>query len=145
MRARAREIRANARQPAIRHPRLLRTDLRTRWIAVLLTALLAFLWQSFVTQTHVHFDPGIHSTAEFGTAGSAPQLRDGQPSSDLPANCPICQETAHAGYYLLPTPIAFHASEAVPLWLVVARTLALTLRQRAHAWNSRAPPHQLHA
>jgi Na+/H+-translocating membrane pyrophosphatase len=124
---------------------LFRSNLRARWFAVVLASLLAFSWQSFVTQTHVHFDPGASSTAAAGKAGGGAHEKAGRSSSDIPANCPICQEIAHAGHYFLPTPVAFLGPYSVAVWIVVTPSLALTLRQRSHTWNSRAPPRQLQA
>ena len=119
--------------------------LRARRFAIVFAMLLAILWQSFVTQTHIHTDPGGYATAITDSASAPTHLKAGQAPSDLPATCPICQEIAHAGSYLSPTAVAFQPPVPVNLWRTVTPTLAPTLRQRSHAWQSRAPPHQLQA
>jgi hypothetical protein len=119
---------------------------RRRWAFVLFAALLAFTWQSFVTQTHRHPGLGGYSASLARTLDGTSKLgKDGRSSSDSPANCPICQEIAHAGDYLLPTAVAFGAPEPAMSWFVVVRSLTASPRQRSHAWQSRAPPHPLQA
>lgn len=113
--------------------------------AIILAMLLALLWQSFVTQTHIHADPIGYATAIADSTGAQAQLKAGQAPSDLPATCPICQEIAHAGSYLSPTAVAFQPPVAIHVWRAVAPVRALTLRQRSHAWQSRAPPLPLQA
>jgi len=119
--------------------------LRARRFAIVVAMLLAILWQSFVTQTHVHADPGLYATAIADSAGAPARLKAGQAPSDLPATCPICQEVAHAGSYLSPAAVAFEPPVQADLWRGVAPSLAPALRQRSHAWQSRAPPLQLQA
>jgi hypothetical protein len=119
--------------------------LRAPRFAIVFAMLLAILWQSFVTQTHIHTEPGVYATAVSDSAGTPTQLKAGQAPSDLPATCPICQEIAHAGSYLSPAAVAFQPPIPVDLWRSVTPLLAPTLRQRSHAWQSRAPPHQLQA
>lgn len=105
-----------------------------------MAALLAFLWQSFVTQTHVHFAVQREATIA-GSGAKAPCLPTmGQSSGDLAADCVLCQEIAHAGHYLLPAPIAFQAPEPVAAWLLAVPLRVLGFNRRSHAWHSRAPP-----
>src|SRR5438552_17565805 len=89
--------------------------LRARRFAIVFAMLLALLWQSFVTQTHIHTDPGGYASAIAADAGASPQLKAGQPPSELPATCPICQEIAHAGSYLSPTPAGLQPPISVSL------------------------------
>jgi len=107
--------------------------------------LFALLGQSFVTQTHIHAEPGVFATLIADGAGAPSQLKAGQAPSDLPATCPICQEIAHAGSYLSPTAVAFQPPIPADVWREATPSLAPSLRQRSHAWQSRAPPHQLQA
>ena len=122
-----------------------RVPVGARRFAIVFAMLLAILWQSFVTQTHIHADPGAYATAIADSTGAPTQLKAGRAPSDLPATCPICQEIAHAGSYLSPTAATFQPPVLVGLWRTVTPSLAPTLRQRSHAWQSRAPPHQLQA
>ena len=120
--------------------------LSARRTAVLLAALLAFVRQGFVTQTHEHFAIAAASTLQSTKALGGAEIRTGQPLPDQPANCPICQDIAHAGAYIAPTPpIAFYATAAATLSPVAPPSLAFTVRERSHAWRSRAPPAQLQA
>ena len=135
-------IRANTGSRAIK--RLPKREVRPGWVAVLLAVLLAFSWQSFVTQTHEHFDSGNHSTVA-GAKTDAPQLKTGRLPTNPADTCPICREIAQAGHYLLPAPVAFHTPETITHWLTVTPSLVLVLCLRSHAWQSRAPPIQLQA
>ncbi|MEO6214753.1 MAG: hypothetical protein ABIO86_01875 [Sphingomonas sp.] len=119
--------------------------LRARRLAIALAMLLAILWQSFVTQTHIHANPDIYATAISDSAGAPVRLKAGEAPSDLPATCPICREVAHAGSYLSPTAVALQPPVPVDLWRAATPTPSPTRRQRSHAWQSRAPPYQLQA
>ncbi|MET0310024.1 MAG: hypothetical protein ABW023_15055 [Sphingomonas sp.] len=134
-RSRARHAIASRRALQSRHP--FPKYLSARWVAVVLVTLLAFSWQSFVTQTHVHAARDSYSIA---TSGNAAPSKAKSPSSGAPATCPICDEIAGGGSYLPPTPVSFHEPAAVSVWLDVAQSLASTVRQDSHAWRSRAPP-----
>lgn len=120
-------------------------NLRAWWATILLATLLAFSWQSFVTQTHVHFDTDAHMAAFSGQASSAARSDKGKGSSDTPANCPICEEIAHDGLYLLPTLAVLEAPEPAPVWQAVATPIVRAVRKPSHAWRSRAPPNPLQA
>lgn len=119
--------------------------LRARRFAIVFAMLLAILWQSFVTQTHVHANPRVYATAISDNAGAPTRLKAGEAPSDLPATCPICQEVAHAGSYLSPAAVALQPPVPIDLWRTATPALSPTLRQRSHAWQSRAPPRQLQA
>jgi len=119
--------------------------LRSRWAAVLLAALLAFCWQSFVTQTHLHFEPSTYGALVTGQGSPVAQADTGKNSSDTPATCPICQEIAHGGLYLLPTPAALTPPEPAAAWQAVVAPPARAVNTPSHAWRSRAPPIQLQA
>lgn len=111
---------------------------------VLLTivAALAFFVQSFVTQTHIHGVPVGAAKATviaFHDNGTDKQ-RDPFPAKGDPANCPLCQEIAHAGHYTAPV----HALEVQPA-LRIAQIVPIPHTRAtefvlSHAWRSRAPP-----
>jgi hypothetical protein len=111
---------------------------------IALTALLAFLCQSFVTQTHLHLDPAARAVALAGPAASPVALKAGQPSPDVP-DCPICREISHGGTYLPSVPVAIQTIAPVTVWQVVLPPRALAPSQYSHAWRSRAPPTHLQA
>jgi len=108
---------------------------------MLLAALLvAFLWQSVVTATHLHFAPGTF-TAASANADQALQLTAPKTPGELPINCPLCHGAAIAGHFLSPgtasltVPIAAAPWRQLPIPFVVRGDVA-----RSHAWRSRAPP-----
>jgi hypothetical protein len=117
-----------------------------RWLAIVVAAMLSFVWQSFVTQTHIHFDtPEAAARAQpLGHVGLLPHVAH-RPAPVAPASCPICQDAAHAAFYLSPDPILLAAPAAFLLWLAVAVATPWIGRRRSHAWHSRGPPTPLHA
>lgn len=123
-------------------PRGLFSRGRGGWLAIMAAVLVAFSWQSFVTQTHRHFDDEAFSAA---TTGIASPESDRKAPSSLPDNCTMCREIAHSGQLVLPAAIAFDAPVATAFWLADSALPGLALGQRSHAWRSRAPPYQLQA
>jgi Protein of unknown function (DUF2946) len=116
-------------------------------------ALIAFAFQSYLTQTHVHLAlPAI--SAEHSSAGSIAKAsgrtlkihqrtapRDQGPGEDNPAKCPLCQAVGYAGQFVTPAALALvlpaHAvSTILPAALIVAGVDA-----PSHIWQGRAPPH----
>ncbi|MDG2534565.1 DUF2946 family protein [Sphingomonas sp. HITSZ_GF] len=119
---------------------------RALWAALLFVTLLAFTWQSFVTQTHRHAGTPVVSLGLSAQASAGTQAhKGGQLPPDTPDNCPICQEIAHGGAYLAPAPIDVPAPAAVVAWFAVTLLLALALQQQSHGWRSRAPPLRIQA
>lgn len=119
---------------------------RALWAAVLFVSLLAFTWQSFVTQTHRHWGGQAYSLGiAVSDIGGVQAQKGGQKPADTPDNCPICQEVAHGGAYLAPAPILLDAPAILAAWFTVTLLLALALRQQSHAWRSRAPPLRIQA
>ncbi|HEX7851221.1 MAG TPA: DUF2946 family protein [Sphingomonas sp.] len=115
------------------------------WVAVLLAMLVVFSWQSFVAQTHNHFDRARISAATSTTNAVTASSSDRNSPFDSPANCPICREIAQSGAYLPPAPITLPAPQAMLVWLVAGLAFALILERRSLGWHSRAPPLQLQA
>ena len=120
--------------------------MRAGWHAMLAVLLFALSWQSIVTQTHSHFglDAPLGAAATKVDIAST-QQPDRQSPSDLPGQCPICRELAHSGQFVLPAPILFEAPAPVTFRAASALSIGSTLARRSHAWQSRAPPHQLQA
>jgi len=136
-----------ARQHSIRH---------VSWPTLLLSlcGLLALAVQSFVVQTHIHrlivnpaasiqiLPDGKQSVAagqqKQAPARSAPA--DRYPIDGDPANCPICQEIAHAGAVLQSTTIsiALAISTCAPIVLFAETTFFSVVV--SHGWRGRAPP-----
>ena len=107
---------------------------------ILVAALLAFVWQSFVVQTHIH----SHFVAVSASAASDPHnathVTNNPATPRRPANCPMCQEIAQAGAYLLPAAILFTAPSTEANIAHVVSALPSVPARQSHAWQSRAPP-----
>ena len=104
--------------------------------AVLVAALIAFGWQSFVTQTHL--DVALAPATAAHVAGA--KLSPTQPAPEQPIDCPICHANAIGGHYLAPGPALVLAPVALAAWLFVTAKRMPSRRARSHAWRSRAPP-----
>lgn len=106
----------------------------------LLTALvfiLAFTFQSFVAQTHIHVygTAGLNAAASASVTGKAPD----QSPQDEASKCPACQLTTAMGAAVGPLAITI----ALPAFAVAVHPQDLLLPARAqpaHAWTSRGPP-----
>ena len=106
-------------------------------LVVIYAAMLAFAFQGYVLQTHIHFAP---ATAIADTQGASGH-HDKFPANDDPANCPICQEILHSGHFVTP------AAAALLLPTLAVSTIALVdqplpvVAAPSHSWRGRAPPH----
>lgn len=115
--------------------------LLTRAFAVL--TLVAFTFQGFVTQTHIHTAPAGVPVAidQFDGVFQAPSPDKKLPAKNDSQTCPLCQQFASAGQFLTPS-----AAAIVLPWLAVSvvEVVALTTHLIApvsHSWRGRAPPH----
>lgn len=106
------------------------------FLAVLVVAMIAFTWQSFVTQTHIDLASMPAVTAQ-GTPTHVSQI---PAAPDRPIDCPICHDAALAGHYLTPGPAWVLAPIVVSIWRFTAQGKAEARRARSHDWRSRAPP-----
>jgi hypothetical protein len=105
-----------------------------RVVACLL--LLAFMFQSYLTQTHTHSVPPAGLTHQIVAKIPA---HGKTPFDNGPATCPFCQAVAHAGAFFAPATPVFLATA----WAMLAPpvvTVRLTAGAVLHAWQSRAPP-----
>ena len=119
-------------------------------LALAFVVLFAFLIQSFVTQTHVHFSEQADASFAVSDAGATvaksntgePQQRDrrGVPSRDDPANCPFCQQIAVAGAFLSPFTAILQLPTEVGLLPQISAAVEATTQQVSHIWQGRAPP-----
>src|ERR1700742_1664569 len=102
----------------------------------MLFALLAFAFQAYVVQTHIHEQP---TTSFLNSHLSAPAQP--APSDPLaPGNCALCQAILHAGAAITPdtTPLVLPLSGIVTT-LAIARLPSAALAPQT-GWQSRAPP-----
>ena len=105
--------------------------------------LLAFAWQSFLTQTHVH--PAASAPWESSAAHdarSAGASRHERPAGS-PADCPICHDLAQAGHYISPAPIALDPFVEVVVGVVATVLIQGISRARPQQRRSRDPPEPL--
>ena len=106
--------------------------------AITWIVLLAFMLQSFITQTHIHVAFG-DQMALAATVTNAPAHKNA-PAENGSAECPFCQAIVHAAAFYAPAapglvlPIS-RAKTAVPFFIVAAIG-----RVSSHLWQSRAPP-----
>jgi hypothetical protein len=111
--------------------------------AVTLFALLAFAFQSYVTQTHIHTggQPDVKIAMDGTSAKLAAKAKpDKYPANQDPSNCPICQEIVHSGSFISPAAIAaLPPSLAVSVIAVLLDTVVAT-PPASHSWRGRAPP-----
>ena len=107
-------------------------------LAIVLFMLLAFFFQSYATQTHIHFEPDGITLAKVNIVSHP--ARKGAPSEDNPDNCPLCQ-LLYGGQYIAPTQLIFF------LPMVAVSVIEAACRRSCHAhdaashnWLGRAPP-----
>lgn len=120
-----------------------------RWTITLLV-FLAFAFQSYVTQTHIHF-PGeraVNIFAPVEKSGALAKLKlpskhnpDKYPPGDDPANCPICQEVMHSGAFVMPDFVAMVLPSQPVSIVPLVIALPAIIETSSHAWQGRAPPH----
>lgn len=118
-----------------------------RW-AITLFVFLAFSFQSYVTQTHIHFahEAAVNIFAPIEKSAPATKAAPGKhnpdkyPPADDPANCPICQEVMHTGAFVMPDFVAL-LLPSQPVSIVPAViTLPAIIKTISHGWQGRAPP-----
>jgi hypothetical protein len=112
-------------------------------LAITLFALLAFTLQSYVTQTHIH---GLAHESFAGAAfaageDSGQKQKPGKlPANDDPANCPICQEILHTGFYVTPTTTTLLLPTVEASIAPIIIDIKMIVQAYSHSWKSRAPP-----
>lgn len=119
-------------------------------LVVTFVALLAFVVQSFVTQTHIHV-PGesYRFAALSGLQGlaadtklKASQQRDrhGIPPKDDSANCPLCQQINVAGAFVASPATLLHLPSELGSAEASKQVVAVAVSRTSHNWQGRAPP-----
>jgi hypothetical protein len=98
--------------------------------------LVGFVVQGTAVQTHLHFSKQDSSVV----SSSDRYVQFEKPGKDDPASCPLCQEAAMAGAYMLPSVAVLPPPPAAVLWIAVTPLAAFGLLTPAHSWQSRAPP-----
>jgi hypothetical protein len=106
------------------------------WRLVAAAVLLAFGFQAYLAQTHLH--EAAMAKAAAGAIHYAGH--DKSPAQNPPLDCPVCQIVTHASAFLISdAPFLFLA----PQWITTAapsHSSADTGATASHYWQSRAPP-----
>ena len=103
--------------------------------------LLAFTLQSYITQTHVHREPGgTHGAAIVRIVGQ-PAPHAVSPTGDATIACPICQAIVVAGAFFVPTtPILSRPATLAETAAFRPIVAGLAVTAASFSWRSRAPP-----
>jgi hypothetical protein len=118
---------------------------RIRLIALAVT--IAFAFQSYIAQTHIHgaAKPSV-GIAKFLAGGqvaadkSGSQNRDNDPLPSDPDKCPLCQGIAHSGAYISPASAAALLPSDIGSVMAVVQVAAIVTRTTSFIWQGRAPP-----
>jgi hypothetical protein len=106
-------------------------------LAITLIALLAFTFQSFVSQVHFHAMPWTASAMfDAGKVSQPGKL----PANDDQSNCPICQAVLHAGQFITPSAVIFGFPSFAAFLVTTFDRVATPSQVASHSWQSRAPP-----
>lgn len=107
--------------------------------AIVLLALLGFLLQSHVAQTHFHTACTQAAAAEAcpPAAGDGARQSGGSENS---STCALCQIAAHGGAAPLQAMALSFAAPHIALFTPVAQVPAGAVAAISHSWQSRAPP-----
>lgn len=120
----------------------------SRRLFLTLFCLLAFSFQSYIAQTHIH----IPGTTDLGISAlvSAPakisldgkkQGEHGQlPANGDSSNCPLCQTVLHAGTFLTPALLVLLLPDVQAGNDPAPTTILRRDGAPSHAWQSRGPP-----
>ena len=125
----------------------------SRRLLLTLFCLLAFSFQSYISQTHIHVpgttdlgistDFSVKSPVFADTKAPVSKLSKTKrvpTNGDDTSNCPLCQAVLHAGLFLTPALLVLllpdTQSAIGPAFIVSAHTEGAP----SHAWHSRGPP-----
>jgi len=106
----------------------------TGWRLIAALVALAFTFQSYVAQTHIH-----DSAAASSTIAKVPH-HNKSPLGNTPVECPFCQAVAHAGTFFMPVAPLLFLSEQ---WIEMSAphlAVGASANAATHNWQSRAPP-----
>ena len=120
-------------------PEIGRTGARRLVVTCIL--LLAFVLQSFVTQTHIHGAPASVGRGSIADAAGKVSATPSKPTHDDGVACPLCQATAAAGAFFSPAVLAVGAPVVQAEAAILSPTFAgLAIAAAGFSWRSRAPP-----
>ena len=127
------------RRMARQEPRAGATGRTRAWPRVLVFLLLfAFVAQGTAVHSHIH--PAA-AAKPFASTARADRAQLSPKTGDSPAaDCPLCQEAAMAGAYVLAAAPAVPPPPARMLWSAPAEPARFQLPPPSPGWRSRAPP-----
>ena len=102
--------------------------------------MLAFAFQNYVTQSHVHGSTGISWSVDRVLDIAGGDFGKGKPAQGDPAKCPACQAAAH-GQFLTPAAAAAFISVFTISTIALAIETSRPTDTVSHNWQGRAPPH----
>lgn len=115
-------------------------------------ALIAFAFQSYITQTHIHL-PSVSVTwskmaaadrnsAKGNVSAQKHAPNNNGPANDEPVKCPLCQAVGYAGHFVTPSAASTLLLPASAI-SILPLLLALTPPREtpSHGWRGRGPPH----
>jgi hypothetical protein len=100
--------------------------------------LLAFFFQSYATQTHIHIEPDGITLAKVLVV-SHDAKKSGAPTEDNPNDCPLCQ-LLYGGQYVAPTALIFFLPMVAVSVIEAVQTVLPHYDAASHNWLGRAPP-----
>ncbi len=100
--------------------------------------LLAFLLQSYATQTHIHFQDDAPA-ASASTLDTGAAHTKNTPVNDNPDNCPLCQ-LLYGGQYVAPSTLIFFLPLAAVSTIEIVQGVMPHYDAVSHSWRGRAPP-----
>lgn len=114
-----------------------RTSLASRFIVFI--AVLAFAFQSYIAQTHIHGQQqSLYGVAKIA---AAPSPAPGKlPLDNSSTDCPFCQAINLAGVFVTPAALLLQLPQ---MWVADVTHIVLAREASgapAHDWQSRAPP-----
>lgn len=104
---------------------------------ICMLVLVAFTFQSFLVQTHIHNLPQSLTSDGGATTVKAPHDVKAPLDAD---KCFLCQEYVHGGVYLMPAVVAALPPTAVASLLPFLLAPLHAARTLSHIWMGRAPP-----
>ena len=114
--------------------------------------LIAFAFQSYLTQTHIHLPPPVGvAAAKLASASDSTSAAkeiaahpgtpsDKAPSDDNPVKCPLCQAVGYAGHFVAPSAVATLLPAAAISILPLSIAILSPCESPSHIWQGRGPP-----
>lgn len=114
-------------------------------------ALIAFAFQSYLTQTHIHvLLPGFvvsksaaakHPVQADTDVAATQHAPNKTPDNDDPVKCPLCQAVGYAGHFVTPSAAASLLLPSAAISVLCLTIAILSARESpSHIWQGRGPP-----